>query len=150
MGFADDIKKFRDKALKAASDNTNKVVEDLYRTNVYMSPEPPSKGGYSIGTLKNNWYAAIGDADMSYSGLADVNGVNSIARIVSTLSQKPFYGKDNVVYITNSTPWAVRADRIGWPKNDPTNNTGWSWTGRIGPYLFTSTAMQTIINKYST
>lgn len=150
MGFADDIKKFRDRAIKAASDNTNKVVEDLYRTNVYMSPEPPSKGGYSIGTIKNNWYSSIATPDMSYSGLSDINGVSSISRIVSTLSQNPFLGKDNVLYLTNSTPWAYRADKVGWPKNDPKNNTGWDWSGRVLPYLFTSTAMQTIINKYST
>ena len=149
MGFADNMRKSCDNIVQAMSDSTAKVAEDLFKTNVYLSPTPSGKGGYSVGTIKNNWYSSVGAPDSSFSGSVDASGVNSLSRIDSTISSKPFFGKDNIVYLTNSTKWAVRADSIGWPSGDPTNDTGWIWSGRIGPYLFTSTSMQQILNKYS-
>ena len=149
MGFADDIRKFKEKALKAASDNTSKIAADFFRTNVMLSPTPNGKGGYSVGTIKNNWYASVGSPDMSYSGSVDANGSSSLSSINATISSQPFLGRDNTVYLSNSTPWAQRADKVGWKKNDSTNDTGWEWTGKIGAYLFTSTSLQTILNKYS-
>ena len=149
MGFADDVKRFRDKALKNASDNTNKIASELFKTTVDYSPTPSGKGGYSLGTIKDNWYSSVSTPDTSFSGSVSVTGDSSLSRIDYTLSQNPFLGKDNVVFLTNSTKWAYRADKIGWPSGDTTNDTGWDWTGKIGPYMFTSMSVQSILNRWS-
>lgn len=149
MGFADNMRKSCNNIVQAMSDNTNKIFADLFRTNVYLSPTPSGKGGYSVGTIKNNWYSSVGSPNTSFSGSIDASGTDSLTRIDSTISEKPFFGKDSTVFLTNSTKWAYRADVVGWPRNDPTNDTGWEWSGQIRPYFFTSTSMQTILNKYS-
>lgn len=150
MGFADDIRRFREKALKDASDATNKVVRDLFTTVVDYSPTPSGKGGYSVGTIKDNWYSSVMNPDTSYSGSVSATGSSSLSRINSTLSQNPFKGRDNIVYLTNSTKWAFRADKLGWNKNDPDNDTGWDWSGRIKAYHFTGNSIQAILNRWGT
>lgn len=149
MSFADDIRAFAEKAIKATSDNTNKIVEDLFVLNVSLSPTPSGKGGFSLGTIKNNWYASKDSPNTAYSGSVDASGSSSIASINALIASNVFLGHDSVVYLTNSTPWSYRADKIGWGSGDPTNDTGWSWSGRITPYFFTSTSVQTILSRYS-
>lgn len=149
MSFLSDIKAFQEKALKAASTNTNKIAGDLYRSNVTLSPTPSGKGGYSIGTIKNNWYASKDTPNFSYSGSVDASGSSSLSSITSLLATSPFLNRDSTIYLTNSTPWSYRADKIGWPSDDPTNDTGWDWSGRITPYFFTSLSVQAILSRYS-
>jgi hypothetical protein len=133
MGFADDIRAFKDKALKQASDNTNKIVEDLFLAAVRFSPSPSNPGPYATGLLVNQWYSSISSPDLSVTGATSPTGTDSISRIMALKVGNPFLGKDNVVFLTNSTEEAQYADMFGWAKGAGTN--GWVWSGKPAYYM---------------
>ncbi len=147
MGFADDIRAFSERAQKAASDNTNKIVEDLFILNVKLSPSPSNPGPYAIGKLVNNWMPSVGTPDMSVTTATSPTGADSISRIVSLKDAQAFMGKDNTVYLTNSTEEAYYADVLGWAAGKGTN--GWSWSGRSGPYIIRQQSIQYILQAYA-
>lgn len=146
MSFLSDINKFRDKALLAASNNTNKVILDYGMKLVELSPRKPF-AEFAQGYLVNNFHAALGNT-MSFgaSNPADMSGSGSISSIKAVLSTLPFHRKDNVVTIVNSAPWAHRANVLGWPAGQGDN--GWHWSGRISPYQFTAGSINYILGKY--
>lgn len=133
MGLASDIKAFADKAIKAASDNTNKIVEDLFLAPVDYSPSPSNPGPYAIGLLVNQWYPSVGTPDTSVTSATNPNGADSIARILSLASANAFLRKDNVVYLSNNTEEAYYANRLGWQRGQ--GNNGWIWAGAPAYYM---------------
>ena len=146
MGLADDIRKFADKAQKAMSDNTNKIVQDLFDLAVQYSPSPIRPGPYAKGLLVNQWYPSVGSPDSTVTSATSPNGADSIARILGLASANAFLGKDNVVYLSNNTEEAYYANTLGWAKGQGTN--GWIWTGKPAYYM-TSKAISYIQGKYS-
>lgn len=146
MGFAQDIRNWNEKALKAASDNTNKIVQELFDLPVNYSPSPTRPGPYATGLLVNQWYPSIGTPDLSVTNVTNDYGADSFARISAMVSTNPFNGKDNVVYLTNSTEEAIYADRLGWVRGKGTN--GWVWSGKPA-YFMRDKALLNIQAKYS-
>jgi hypothetical protein len=148
MGFADSIEKWGQKALTEANASICKRAESLFTNVVVLSPEPPGKGGYSKGVIKGGWYSAINGFNNTVNTAPDPSGISSLSRIKSTLAAMPFFGKDATVTLTNSTPYIRYVEFIGWPANYPGNNTGWKWTGKIGPYSMVSTAVSNFRGAY--
>ncbi len=135
MGFANSIAAWEKKALAAMDKGVSNSAEDLFTQVVVNSPEPPGKGGYSTGLLKNQWYTGVnGDVSHMLTTATSPIGADSLSRIKSSLSRKIFLGKDSSITLSNNVPYVRYVEYIGWPKDYPGNDTGWDWTGKIGPY----------------
>lgn len=145
MGFAGDIKAFEQKALLAANNSVCKAAEVGFTEAVINSPTSP-EASYATGLLINSWFPAIASFDETVGNATDYYGTASLSRIRTILAQKPFYGKDSFVTLTNSVDHAYRANYLGWPAGLGTN--GWHWTGNVQAYHFVSTAINNIRGKY--
>jgi len=133
MGFSSDIAAFRDKALQAASTNTMTIAQEVGRMEVAFSPSPINPGPYATGLLINQYYPSVGAPDFTVTTATNSSGADSLARINALAETNAFLGKDNVVYITNSTEEAYYADKLGWQKGLGTN--GWIWKGAAAYYM---------------
>lgn len=143
MSLSHGISKFATKATIQASASTNKIIEDYFVKHVTLSPSKNStpEAYWSKGILIDSWYPSIGKSPSSVVGsTANMSGSDSIERIRGMLAQNPFWGKDNTVTLANNVSYAYRADKVGWLKNDPTNTTGWDWSGNVGAYMMTALA----------
>ena len=148
MNFSESIKAFEKKALLAANRSRSNAIESLFTEVVVLSPDPPGKGNYAKGLVKNSWYASIGLPDLTVGRTPNVNGADSLSRIRSILTMLPL-NNDAVVTLTNSLPYINYVENVGWPKNYPGNNTGWQWTGKVGPYSMVSTSITHFIGRYA-
>lgn len=147
MSLSDDIKAFRDKALLAASKNTNNIVEELFTQAVIRSPSPTNPGRFAKGLLVNQWYSSIGSTySLSVTSATNAYGIDSLSRIKATIAENPFLGKDNEVTLANNTQEAYHAEVLGWPAGGGAN--GWVWSGRQGPYAMVRGAITYIQGKY--
>lgn len=146
MGFASDIRAFADKAQKAMSDNTNKIVEDLFTLAVKFSPSPSNPGPYAKGLLANQWYPSVGAYSPAKSTTVSPTGSDSLSRIVELKASNPFLGKDNVVFFTNNTDESYYADLLGWEAGKGAN--GWFWKG-AAPYYMRNQAITYVQQAYS-
>lgn len=145
MGFADDILKFKEKALLAANQSVSNAVESLFTEVVVRSPSPSNPGNYATGQLVNSWFTAVGGTyDMSTTSVTNPYGSDSLSRIKAALSQNLFYGKDNSISLTNSDSMAYRAEYLGWPKT-----AGTPWKGRVGAYHMVSISVNNFKGAYS-
>ena len=139
MSLSQGISKFATKATIQASASTNKIVEDYFIKHVTLSPQEPT-AAYAKGLLINSWYPSIGKSHSTIvGGNANMSGDESIGRIRGMLAQNPFWGHDNTVTLANNVSYAYRADRLGWERG-LNMETGWNWTGNVGPYMMTSLA----------
>jgi len=140
--FLEDIKKFEQKAL----DDINNSVCNAYKifTSSVISLSPTkATGKYSNNHLINQWYSDIGNSSTIYTNATNPSGLDSTNRVNSTLSQKPFYGKDNVIYFTNNLPYAYRVETLGWPSGTP----GTKWRGAL-PYGMVSKSLIKLKGEY--
>lgn len=113
----------------------------VFNQAVEFSPNSPTRiGKFSTGIVKGNWYTGLNSFNTSFSQSADPSGATSYSRIKSTLAMMPWLGKDASVTLSNSAPYILFVERIGWPKNYP-NPSGWKWSGRVGPYAMVQTAI---------
>lgn len=146
MSFADEMKAFQKLALTEMSDGMNLAGSDFFQEAVAKSPTKP-EANYAQGYLKNNWYTSVGETASSDVGSApDTNGYASLSRISNTFKSNPFYGKDNLVSLSNNTEQAYFADVLGWPSGLGTN--GWVWSGRVGPYNMTAHSVNYLLARY--
>ena len=149
MGFAEDIKKFQEKATLAANNSVCKAAESLFSDVIVLSPNSPTRQGpYSTGVVKGNWYTAINSVDSSSTTSPDPSGASSLSRMKAVMAAKPFMGKDAVVTFTNSTPYIQFVEYIGWPQGYP-NPSGWKWSGKATPYAMVSTAIMNFKGVYT-
>lgn len=149
MSFQSDVEDFKEKALQAASNKMNNVVSDFFIKTIQLSPTSesfPRQAPYANNLLVNQYYVSSGGAFNGELGSAtNVNGADSLERVSSMLSQHLFYGRDNIVTMSNNTEEAYYADKLGWAKGIGTN--GWKWTGLSGPYDMTQGALNYTINR---
>ncbi len=145
MGFADSIKAFQEKALLAANTSVCKVVDELFVTTVVNTPTSP-EAKWSKGLSINSWYSGVNSFDTTIGTSLDYSGTGSLSRIKATLSQKPFYGEDGFVTLTNSVPYIWRVEQLGWL--EVPNETGWNWTKTMGGYHMVSNSVAYIKGKY--
>ena len=138
MTFLEGIESFHKTALLEASASINKVVRTYFNKIVEFSPDS-GKGEYSVGTIKDNWYVSLGTPSQEFGNTYDDVGASSLFRLYAKLEANPFHAKDNTLYFSNSTPWAYRAEYLGWPAGkDPDSD--WIWTNNIKPYAMVRNA----------
>lgn len=142
MSLSQGISKFATKATIQASSSTNKIVREYFVKHVDYSPSKNStpEAYYSQGTLINNWFPSVGKSpSKSVDSTQDHSGSASIGRIDAMLAQNPFWGNDNKVTLSNNVSYAYRANYLGWPRGLDADS-GWNWSGNVGPYMMTSLA----------
>ncbi len=145
MGFADQIRAFERKALEAANTSVCRVAEELFVETVLTTPTAP-EAAWSKGLAINSWFPANDGFDSTVGSALDYSGGASLSRIKTTLALKPFLSKDGFVTLTNSVPYISRIEYLGWPTGQ--NETGWHWTGTVGPYSMVRTSVANIRGKY--
>jgi len=148
MAWTLDIAKWADKALQHANKNCCDIVEFVGTESIRLTLNI-NKGGYSKGHIANNWRVSGGGPDLTHTPTGDMTGSASYARIRAFRLSKPFLGKDDKVFITNSVNYSYRADKLGWPKGQGTN--GWTWKNDIMAgvgYGFTGIAINNMRGKY--
>ena len=146
MPWSLDISKWCDKALQRANKNCCDIVEFVATENIRLTLNI-NKGGYSKGHIANNWRVSAGGPDLTVDPTGDITGNASYARARAFRLSKPFLGKDDKVFITNSVNYSYRADKIGWPAGQGTN--GWKWSGRVTAYGFTGIAINNMKGRYT-
>jgi hypothetical protein len=149
MGFAEDIRKWEKKALEQINTSMCKAFEEVAIPAVVNSPSSssaPHIAEYSKNHLIEQWYPQIGGFSGALTAATNAYGAGSITRIKELVKLKPFYGRDNFVTLTNNTPYAYRAEVLGWPAGEGAN--GWQWSGRVGPYGMITRAVITWKAKY--
>jgi hypothetical protein len=147
MGFAEDVKKWTEKAALDANNSVCKAFEYVATQEVVLSPEAPA-ANFSVGLLKNSFYPQVGGGyDMTVGTTANPSGTDSLSRIKAAVATSPFLGRDNTITLTNSVDHAYRADVLGWPSGEGAN--GWIWSGKVKAYGFTSQAINNFKGAYS-
>ncbi len=94
----------------------------------------------------NNWFPAIASYSGEVTASKSSSGMGSLSRIKAIVQQKPFYGKDNYLTLTNNISYAYRAEALGWPIED--SPPGWNWTGKVGAYGMVNKAVISMKAKY--
>lgn len=147
MGFAEDVEKFRLKALAQANSSISNAAESLLTDVVVNTPSPANPGNFSQGHLADQWYTEVGGGFSSaVSDATNPNGANSLSRIKATLAQQLWFGKDNKLTFTNNVSYAFRVEYLGFPKGEGAN--GYVWSGKVGPYRMVGTAVTNFKGRY--
>lgn len=144
MSFADDIKAFEKKVLEEIDKSVCNVYQKFTTSVISLSPTS-AVGKYSKNLLVNQWYSDIGVPSINYTLTTSPNGSDSLARVKTTIAQKPFFGKDNVLYFTNNLPYAYRAEVLGWPEGQM--GTYGVWKGAL-PYGMVNKSLIMLRGQY--
>ena len=91
------------------------------------------------GWLVNNWQPAVNSTDISLQQRSGPNKTGAHRRIDGAITNGSFL-KDGYVTLTNSVPYAFRAEYAGWPAPQ--------WTGSTGPYGMVRKSVVDVISKY--
>lgn len=145
MGFAEDIKKFEQKALLSANKSVCNAFEYVATQAVILSPEQPT-ANFATGLLKNSFYAKVGGFDLTVGTTANPSGNSSLSSIKAAVAAQPFLGKDNTITLTNSVDHSYRANYLGWPQGEGAN--GWVWSGKVTAYNFIGQAVNNFRGAY--
>jgi len=146
MSFAAAIKAFEEKANLQMNKSVLSAFEHLSLSNIKLT-QNINIGGYSDGDITNNWYMSTGAPEMAVPNGPDITSSASLSRLQSFLATKPFYGKDNVVFLTNVMNYSYRANYTGWPEGQGTN--GWVWAGNVpNGYGFVGKSINNLRGKY--
>lgn len=108
MGFAEDMKKFAEKAKLDIKTVVRKSVLDLVRDVVDLSP-------VDEGRFRSNWMTGVGYAVRTTVQTADKTGAPSIDRAEKALST---WTPGAVIWISNNLPYARRLE-FGWSDQAP-------------------------------
>lgn len=134
MSFAKSVKTSADKIRKQVNTAMLLRVQDAGRTLIRKTP-------VSTGLLINNWNVGFGvNVPKFFTQSTSTTGSASLTRIASITSSSEFLGKDGIVNFVNITPYAYRAEVLGWPQ--PT------WSGRVGPYAMVRNTITYMKGKY--
>ena len=141
MGFVDAVRATASKMQEQVNTKINAAATELFYPIVTYTPR--SLGDIEpAGKLANNWYVGqgIGKYNKSYSKTPDVTAAHSVSEVNKISKLREFVGKDGEVSFTNSTPYAIRAELIGWPRP--------IWSGSVGPYAMVRKALIEVAPKY--
>lgn len=132
------------RALMEVNLKAYKIAWELFTNIIEFTPSPARPGPYAKGLLVNNWFPQEGTASAARNTALSNNGADSRARVNQMLNSggREFYEKDGKITLTNNTPYAYRAEYLGWPESDNP-----MWKNR-GPYRMVARSLQKISNKY--
>jgi len=137
MGFADSVAKTATKMQEQVNAKAVEISTTLF--TVLVSKTPIADGRYGLpGTLVNNWFVGygVGAYNKSFIPSPNPSANNSYSQIATIRNSKEFLSKDGEISLTNSTPYAYRAEILGWPAP--------LWSGRYGPYAMVRNTLTTV------
>jgi hypothetical protein len=122
-----------------------KIAWELFTSVIDFTPSPTNPGPYAKGLLVNAWFPAEKGASPARSSNISPNGSDSRSRVNAMAANgTEFLEKDGKITLTNNTPYAYRAEYLGWPESDNP-----MWKNR-GPYRMVARSLQKIAAKYKT
>lgn len=119
MGFADSIKKSRDKIVEQVNDKMLETATNLFSAIVRDTP-------VRTGLLINNWFSGDGAYSPAKTTILDKTASGSLLNIDSLRDSTAFLGKDGFVSLSNNLDYSYRAEALGWPSPE--------WSGRVDAY----------------
>lgn len=135
--FSDSVNKNINKILTHIDEKCYSITWQLFTSIVNNTPSPSNPGQWAEGLMSNQWYPQVGNNfSMEFTSATSPNGSASLSRITSLKNTKTFYGKDGVMTMTNNSPWAYRAEYLGW--------TAPQWSGKVGPYRMVAKSLQSV------
>ena len=139
--FADGIKASVKKQLEQLNARIITQSEEMFRKVVDYSPVNMTPYADKRGELKNNWWvgSGVGQYNRTYSSAFDENGTSSYNQAASLRDSREFLGKDGEVSFTNSVPYVLLAESVGWMPPQ--------WRG-TAPYAMVLKAMNDNAAKY--
>lgn len=143
LNFSASIDRNIQRIQKEVNDKCYKITIDLFLRIVALTPSPTQRRAeHATGLLVNQWYPAIGNVwSIERSDEISDSGEGSKSRIRGMRGGGEFYAKDGRATLTNSVPYAYRAEKLGWPKAD-------GWSGKVGPYAMVALSLQEIAARY--
>jgi hypothetical protein len=108
--FRGDIKRFITKSNAVLDKYAKAVVLNLDKSMVMKSP-------VDTGRFRANWNIGIGSVDSNTSDATDISGSGAISKAVAELNSFKVNGQ--IIYITNSLPYAYRLEYEGWSSQSP-------------------------------
>lgn len=119
-----------------------KITIELFLSVVRLTPSPAHPGDHAVGLLVNQWYPHTGSGfSASLDSSTSDDGNASQERIHGLRGGTEFLGKDGRISLANNLHYAVRAEKIGWPKSE-------GWSGKVGPYRMVMLSLALIAAKY--
>lgn len=142
MGFADSVLANTTKMQEQVNEKIIEIATVLFNSVVTKTPVGDSK---TRGQLINNWWTGegIGNYNTSYTTSFNTSGSSSYGRISTLKDSKAFVGQDGEVSLTNSVPYAYRAEYWGW--NFSAHEPRWRGTK---PYAMVRNALTEVAAKY--
>lgn len=132
--FAESVQANCKRVLEEVDRKCYSITWQLFTTIVHKTP-------VLTGALTNNWFPAVGANNYSAETTTTLSksGSGSLSRINSLSGKKLFYGRDNVVTLTNNLSYAFRAEYEGWPAPQ--------WSGKVGPYAMVRTSLLKVASE---
>lgn len=106
LSFKADISKWAGRSLEEVEDTRRDVAEQFFVGTVKDTP-------VDTGALKANWTPSKETPKFETRADTDKNGQATISKIRSMLATGSKH-KDQTVYLTNSLPYANKAENTGW------------------------------------
>ena len=145
--------------------NINRVLQEIdskcylisYTLFMAVIESTPHNTKWSRGNLINDWHAAANSysyamfspvsasGDSATNANSDSSGAGSKARVATFKPLKTFFAKDGLLSLTNSQPYAYRAEYLGWGVGESST---WEWTGKVAPYAMVRNSLTTVAALY--
>lgn len=141
--FSDKLKAITSKQKKEIDAKICLFSRELFHSIIEYTPVASeyvsSRYGSTPGWLVNNWQPAVNSTNTSLQQRSGPNKTGAHRRIDGAITNGSFL-KDGYVTLTNSVPYAFRAEYAGWPAPQ--------WTGSTGPYGMVRKSVVDVISKY--
>jgi hypothetical protein len=111
VNFNADISRWAGKTLDEVEDTRKKITTDFFSSTVMFTP-------VKTGALRANWLPSSGSPKFGISGATDKSGQRTIGKIRSQLAGGNKH-KDQSEFMTNSLPYANKAETLGWKITSP-------------------------------
>lgn len=108
--FRADIKRFINKSNNKVEQYVRAVVLGIDRSLVMKSP-------VDTGRFRANWNVGSNSPDTSVTEMTDISGAGAITKAQRDLLSIKINGQ--VIYVTNSLPYAYRLEYQGWSQQAP-------------------------------
>jgi hypothetical protein len=152
--FSKSIETFSKNTLKRVDNECRYLALHLFSRIIDYTPQQVNGAKYSKGWLVNNWRFGVAewktDMDTTFrSTIKNPKSADSVeTRLVNMLRKQGIFYKDNFVTMLNESPYAYRAEKLGWPEEiNPTSNWHY-WTGTVEAYHMVARGFLDIPSKY--
>lgn len=120
--FSEQVRKWAEKTGRSIEQTVVDTVVDISSKVVLRTPvgnpsiwQGPAPAGYIGGTLRNNWFASIGQPSTAADRQPSAAGTSALSEIIAKSVGAP----GEVYYLVNNMPYANRIEYQGYSKQAP-------------------------------